>query len=92
MRKIITLIILACVAIPLYAQHNNAVVLQPDFNTIIERQIEKLNARIDSITIAHNQAIEIVKEEQKEQYSNYYTQLDSDLDRFLVYMSIFWVF
>lgn len=90
MRKIIVVIILVCAATSLYAQQNNAVVKQPSSNLIIEQHIEKLNARIDSITIAHNQAIEMVKEEQKVQYSNYYTQLDSDLDRFLVYMSIFW--
>ena len=62
-----------------------------DSMTVVHTNIIAANAKyIDSITIAHNNAIELVRNEQKEHYANYYNQLDSDFDRWLVYMSIFW--
>ena len=62
-----------------------------DSMTVVHTNIIAANAKyIDSITIAHNNAIELVRNEQKEQYANYYNELDSDFDRFLVYISIFW--
>ena len=59
MKKIIVLMILICVATPLYAQSKSTdkvVVQQTKSKTEIDQQIEKLNIRIDSISIAHNQA------------------------------------
>lgn len=62
-----------------------------DSMTVVHTNIIAANAKyIDSMTIAHNNAIELVRNEQKEHYANYYNQLDSDFDRWLVYMSIFW--
>lgn len=56
----------------------------------LNKQIDVLNVRIDSLDTAYQKSIELVKKEQDEKYIHYYNQLDSDLDRFLIYMSIFW--
>lgn len=62
-----------------------------DSLTIVHNSIVVENTRhLDSMSIAHQQAIEMVKNEQKEQYANYYSQMDSDLDRSLVILSIIW--
>lgn len=94
MKKIsILLIMLVCSATLSFAQQKNKTKTTPtkvNVEVLLNQQVEILNFRIDSMTIAHQQAIEVVKNEQKEQYANYYNQLDSDFDRFLVYMSIFW--
>ncbi len=93
MKKLFILIMFVCISILSFAQSKTTKptgVNKPSIELVLNQQVEILNARIDSMTIAHQQVIEIVKNEQKEQYYNYYNQLDSDLDRFLIYMSIFW--
>ena len=57
---------------------------------VLNQQVEMLNARIDSMTMAHKQAIESIRNEQKEQYANYYSQLDSHLERWLIVLSLIW--
>lgn len=62
-----------------------------DSMTVVHTNIIAANAKyIDSMSIAHQQAIETVKNEQKEQYANYYNQLDSDFDRWLIILSLIW--
>lgn len=93
MKKLFTLIFFASIVTISYAQTNNnskSTPVKVDVEVVFNKQVEILNARIDSMTIAHEEAIEMVKNEQKEQYSNYYSQMDSDLDRSLVILSIIW--
>lgn len=76
-----------------FAQQKNTTKTPPtkvNVEVVLNQQVELLNARIDSMTIAHQQAIETVKDEQKEQYSNYYSQLDSHLERWLIILSLIW--
>ena len=70
--------------------NNKSTSVKVDVEVILNKQVEILNARIDSMTIAHNNVIEMVKDEQKEQYYNYYNQLDSHLDRWLIILSLIW--
>ena len=63
---------------------------KPKIEDVLNQQVELLNARIDSMTIAHQQAIETVKNEQKEQYANYYNQLDSNNNTAWVILSLIW--
>lgn len=56
----------------------------------LNAQLNKMQSCIDSLNIAYQKDIELIKKEQNEKYMYYYDQLDSDLDRFLIYMSIFW--
>ena len=93
MKKLFTLIFFASIVTISYAQTNNnskSTPVKVDVEVVFNKQVEILNARIDSMNIAHEEAIEMVKNEQKEQYSNYYSQMDSDLDRSLVILSIIW--
>ena len=94
MKKLtILLIMLVCSTTLSFAQQKNKTKTTPtkvNVEVLLNQQVDILNARIDSMTIAHQQAIELVKNEQKEQYANYYNQLDSDFDRFLIYMTILW--
>lgn len=93
MKKLIILIMLVGSTTLSFAQTKSSAkkaTLKPSIEVVLNQQVEILNARIDSMTIAHQEAIEMVKNEQKEQYSNYYSQMDSDLDRSLVILSIIW--
>ena len=93
MKKFIILIMLVGSTTLSFAQTNNnskSTSAKVDVEVVLNKQVEILNARIDSMTIAHQEAIEMVKNEQKEQYANYYSQMDSDLDRSLVILSIIW--
>ena len=93
MKKLFILMLLMNFATLSFAQTkatNKTTPKKPKIEDVLNQQVDILNARIDSMTIAHQQAIELVKNEQKEHYANYYNQLDSDFDRWLVYMSIFW--
>lgn len=93
MKKLIILIMLVGSTTLSFAQTKSSAkkaTPKPSIEVVLNQQVEILNARIDSMNIAHEEAIEMVKNEQKGQYANYYNQLDSDFDRFLVYMSIFW--
>ena len=93
MKKLFTLIFFASIVTISYAQTNNnskSTPVKVDVEVVFNKQVEILNARIDSMNIAHEEAIEMVKNEQKEQYANYYSQMDSDLDRSLVILSIIW--
>ena len=93
MKKFIILIMLVGSTTLSFAQTNNnskSTSAKVDVEVVLNKQVEILNARIDSMNIAHQQAIEMVKNEQKEQYANYYSQMDSDLDRSLVILSIIW--
>ncbi len=93
MKKFIILITLVGSTTLSFAQTNNnskSTSAKVDVEVVLNKQVEILNARIDSMNIAHEEAIEMVKNEQKEQYANYYSQMDSDLDRSLVILSIIW--
>lgn len=92
MKKYIILTMLVCSITLSFAQTKSTkqVAQKQNIEVTLNQQVEILNARIDSMSIAHQQAIEAVKNEQKEQYSNYYSQMDSDLDRSLVILSIIW--
>lgn len=93
MKKFIILIMLVGSTTLSFAQTNNnskSTSAKVDVEVVLNKQVEILNARIDSMNIAHEEAIEMVKNEQKEQYANYYSQMDSDLDRSLVILSIIW--
>ena len=93
MKKFIILIMLVGSTTLSFAQTNNnskSTSAKVDAEVVLNKQVEILNARIDSMSIAHQESIEMVKNEQKEHYVNYYSQMDSDLDRSLVILSIIW--
>lgn len=93
MKKFIILIMLVGSTTLSFAQTNNnskSTSAKVDVEVVLNKQVEILNARIDSMSIAHQESIEMVKNEQKEHYVNYYSQMDSDLDRSLVILSIIW--
>lgn len=93
MKELFTLIFFTSIVTISYAQTNinsKSTPVKVDVEVAFYKQVEILNTRIDSMTIAHQEAIEMVKNEQKEQYANYYSQMDSDLDRSLVILSIIW--
>lgn len=93
MKKLFILMLLMNFATLSFAQTkatNKTTPKKTKIEDVLNQQVEILNARIDSMNIAHEEAIEMVKNEQKEQYANYYSQMDSDLDRSLVILSIIW--
>ncbi|MBR4029544.1 MAG: tetratricopeptide repeat protein [Alistipes sp.] len=93
MKKLFILIMLVLIPSLSFAQTKSSAkkaTPKPSIEVVLNQQVEILNARIDSMNIAHEEAIEMVKNEQKEQYANYYSQMDSDLDRSLVILSIIW--
>lgn len=54
---------------------------KPKIEDVLNQQVELLNARIDSMTIAHQQAIEKVLSETKDNCTSYYDRLDNEMDR-----------
>ena len=93
MKKLCILTMFVCITIMSLAQTGAVVKAnckQSNIEIVLNQQVEMLTTRIDSMAIAHQVAIGEVKEEQKNLVSNYYNQLDSDFDRFLIYMTILW--
>lgn len=93
MKKLCIVAIFACITATSLAQTKTIApqkTKQQNIEIVLNQQTERLNARIDSMTIAHQQAIETVKNEQKEQYVNYYNQLDSNNSRAWVILSLIW--
>lgn len=93
MKKLFILMLLMNFATLSFAQTkatNKTTPKKPKIEDVLNQQVELLNARIDSMTIAHQQAIETVKNEQKEQYANYYNQLDSNNNTAWVILSLIW--
>lgn len=111
MKKLLILVMLVLVPSLSFAQTKSSpktASKKPSIESVLNQQVEILNARIDSMliahssimventrcidsmSIAHQKAIEVVKNEQKEQYSNYYNQLGNHLDRWLVILSLIW--
>ena len=54
---------------------------KPSIEVVLNQQVEMLNARIDSMTIAHQQAIDKVLSETKDNCTSYYDRLDNEMDR-----------
>ena len=54
---------------------------KPSIEVVLNQQVEMLNARIDSMTIAHQQAIGKVLSETKDNCTSYYDRLDNEMDR-----------
>lgn len=111
MKKLFILVMLVLIPSLSFAQTKSSTKTaskKPSIESVLNQQVEILNARIDSMiiahssimventrcidsmSIAHQKAIEVVKNEQKEQYSNYYNQLGNHLDRWLVILSLIW--
>lgn len=111
MKKLLILVMLVLVPSLSFAKTKSSTKTaskKPSIESVLNQQVEILNARIDSMliahssimventrcidsmSIAHQKAIEVVKNEQKEQYSNYYNQLGNHLDRWLVILSLIW--
>ena len=95
MKKLLILMIMICVSALSFAQTRSSIKTsqKSSIEVVLNQQVEILNARIDSMTMAHKQAIESIRneqKEQKEQYANYYSQLDSHLERWLIVLSLIW--
>lgn len=94
MKRIVTIFMLliwvSMSSIVLATTNTSKKTQQKDKEVSLNEQINVLHVRIDSLNMAYQKSIELVKKEQDEKYIHYYNQLDSDLDRFLIYMSIFW--
>lgn len=93
MKKLLILVMFVCISTLSFAQTKSSAkkaTPKPSIEVVLNQQVEILNARIDSMTIAHQEAIEIVKNEQKEQYANYYNQLDSNNSMAWVILSLIW--
>ena len=92
MKKLLILMIMICVSALSFAQTRSSIKTsqKSSIEVVLNQQVEILNARIDSMTMAHKQAIESIRNEQKEQYANYYSQLDSHLERWLIVLSLIW--
>ena len=54
---------------------------KPSIEVVLNQQVEMLNARIDSMIIAHQQAIDKVLSETKDNCTSYYDRLDNEMDR-----------
>lgn len=54
---------------------------KPKIEDVLNQQVEMLNARIDSMIIAHQQAIDKVLSETKDNCTSYYDRLDNEMDR-----------
>lgn len=92
MKKLFILIIMICVTTLSFAQTKSVkkVTQKQNVEVVLNKQVEILNARIDSMTIAHQEAIETIKQEQKDLYCNYYDQLDRNNNRAWVVLSLIW--
>lgn len=66
-----------------FAQTKSAkkVAQKPNIEVVLNQQVEILNARIDSMTIAHQQALDKVLSEMKDNCTSYYDRLDNEMDR-----------
>ena len=92
MKKYIILAMLVCSTTLSLAQTKSAkkVVQKPNIEVVLNQQVEILSARIDSMTIAHQQAIDKVLSETKADCSAYYDRLDNEIDRGLTKFSWIW--
>lgn len=93
MKRLFILIMVACTAMSSFAQTkkiSKTEIKKTNAEVVFNQQVEMLNARIDSMTIAHQQALEAVRNEQKEHYANYYNQLDSNNSMAWVILSLIW--
>ena len=92
MKKYIILAMLVCSTTLSLAQTNNnkSTSVKVDVEVVLNKQVEILNARIDSITIVHQQIIDKVLSETKDNCINYYDRLDNEMDRTLTKFSWIW--
>lgn len=93
MKKLFILIIMICVTTLSFAQTKSSAkkaTPKPSIEVVLNQQVEILNARIDSMTIAHQQAIDKVLSETKADCSAYYDRLDNEMDRGLTKFSWIW--
>lgn len=84
MKKFIILIMLVGSTTLSFAQTNNnskSTSAKVDVEVVLNKQVEILNARIDSMNIAHQQAIDKVLSETKDNCTSYYDRLDNEMDR-----------
>lgn len=70
--------------------NNKSTSVKVDVEVVLNKQVEILNARIDSMTIVHQQVIDKVLSETKDNCINYYDRLDNEMDRTLTKFSWIW--
>lgn len=84
MKKLFILIMLVLISSLSFAQTKSSAkktTPKPSIEVVLNQQVEMLNARIDSMTIAHQQAIDKVLSETKDNCTSYYDRLDNEMDR-----------
>ena len=84
MKKLFILMLLMNFATLSFAQTkatNKTTPKKPKIEDVLNQQVEMLNARIDSMIIAHQQAIDKVLSETKDNCTSYYDRLDNEMDR-----------
>lgn len=84
MKKLLILVMFVCISTLSFAQtktSKQASAKNPSIEVVLNQQVEMLNARIDSMTIAHQQAIDKVLSETKDNCTSYYDRLDNEMDR-----------
>lgn len=93
MKKFIILIMLVGSTTLSFAQTNNnskSTSAKVDVEVVLNKQVEILNARIDSMSIAHQEAMDKVLSETKDNCLVYYDRLDNEMDRGLTKFSWIW--
>ena len=84
MKKLFILIMLVLISSLSFAQTKSSAkkaTPKPSIEVVLNQQVEMLNARIDSMIIAHQQAIDKVLSETKDNCTSYYDRLDNEMDR-----------
>jgi tetratricopeptide (TPR) repeat protein len=84
MKKLFILMLLMNFATLSFAQTkatNKTTPKKPKIEDVLNQQVEMLNARIDSMTIVHQQAMDKVLSETKDNCTSYYDRLDNEMDR-----------
>lgn len=84
MKKLLILVMFVCISTLSFAQtktSKQASAKNPSIEVVLNQQVEMLNARIDSMTIAHQQALDKVLSEMKDNCTSYYDRLDNEMDR-----------
>lgn len=93
MKKLFILMLLMNFATLSFAQTkatNKTTPKKPKIEDVLNQQVEMLNARIDSMTIAHQQAMDKVLSETKDNCTSYYDRLDNEMNRMLTKFSWIW--
>ena len=93
MKKLFILMLLMNFATLSFAQTkatNKTTPKKPKIEDVLNQQVEMLNARIDSMTIAHKQAIDKIQADTKDNCTNYYDRLDNEMNRDLTKFSWIW--